>query len=129
MKQVLALALVLAMNSAPLRAQTVEHIRFQAGNDNASVESMVRGSAYKDYVLGARGGQRMSVSLSTDGTAYFNILPPGSDAEAIYNSSMTGNDGNVVLPSSGDYRIRVYLMGADKSENRRVGYTLSVGIM
>lgn len=44
--------------------------------------------------------QQMYVSLSTKGTAYFNILPPGSSGEAIYNSSMSGNDGGVTPPST-----------------------------
>ena len=109
-------------------AQSQERMRFAAGNDNASAESSVRGDAYRDHLLEARRGQRMYVSLSTDGSAYFNVLPPGSSGEAIYNSSISGNDGGFTLPSSGDYRVRVYLMGADKSEARRVGYALSVSI-
>ncbi|MBB3953008.1 hypothetical protein [Aureimonas jatrophae] len=130
MKRILGLIAVLAAlsTSFPALAQSQERMRFQAGNDNAHAESAVRGDQYRDYVLSARGGQRIYVSLSTKGTAYFNILPPGSDGEAIYNSSQSGNDGGVTLPTSGDYRVRVYLMGADASENKRVSYTLSVGI-
>jgi hypothetical protein len=71
----------------------------------------------------------MGVSLISD-QAYFNILPPGSSGEAIYNSSINGNDAtNIVLPKSGDYTIRVYQMGAAADEGRATSYTVSVVIM
>ena len=72
----------------------------------------------------------MAVSLTAQGNAYFNIMPPGSTGEAIYNGSMNGNDATgVTLPASGDYTIRVYLMGADEDEGRTVPFTLSMSIM
>jgi hypothetical protein len=104
-------------------------VNFAAGNDNAAVEAEVIGDGYKDYILGAAAGQTMGVSLITDGTAYFNILPPGSDGEAIYIGSIDGNDASVKLPAAGDYTIRVYLMGNDKDSGRTVPFTLSMTIM
>ncbi len=128
-----AFALTAALVSLPavaLLAQSTARVQFAAGNDNAAVRASITGDEYRDYLLGARAGQAMSVSLITDGSAYFNILPPGSTGEAIYNGSMDGNDAiNVRLPRSGDYTIRVYLMGADADENRTVPFTLSMTIM
>lgn len=124
------LALTAALAAAPAHSQSRESVRFAAGNDNAAVESAVTGGQYRDYVLGARAGQTMAVSLITEGSAYFNILPPGSTGEAIYNSSINGNDATGIrLPATGDYTIRVYLMGADDSERRTIPFTLSMGIM
>jgi hypothetical protein len=127
----LALAATLAAAlAAPALSQSRDRVQFSAGNDNAAVQSTVTGGAYRDYLLGARAGQTMGVSLVTDGSAYFNILPPGSTGEAIYNSSIDGNDATGIrLPASGDYTIRVYLMGADDSERRSVPFTLSMTIM
>lgn len=71
----------------------------------------------------------MSVSLITKGSAYFNILPPGSQDVAIYNGSMDGASARIRLPSNGDYTVRVYLMGDDKDSGRTVDYTLSVTIL
>ena len=77
----------------------------------------------------------MSVALSVEstnghGSAYFNILPPGSDNVAIFNSSSSENNyGDVRLPEDGDYRIRVYLMGNDQDTGKTVSYTLSMTIM
>ena len=48
---------------------------------------------------------------------------------AIYNSSINGNDATgIKLPKSGDYTIRVYLMGADADGGTTVPFTLSMGI-
>lgn len=88
------------------------------------------GSNYHDYILGAKAGQRMGVSLITKGSAFFNILPPGSSDVAIYNSSINGNDATgIVLPADGDYTIRVYLMGDAKDTGKTVSYMVSTLIM
>ncbi len=122
-------ALILAGVTHPASAQSRERVEFAKGNDNAAVQGNVTGQGYYDYLLGAKAGQTMGVSLITDGSAYFNILPPGSNDVAIYNSSIEGNDATgIKLPASGDYTIRVYLMGADADGGATVPYTLSIGI-
>ncbi|MCT8972531.1 hypothetical protein [Microbaculum marinisediminis] len=113
----------------PASAQSREEVRFSPGNDNAAVEGTITGDEYKDYVLGARAGQTMSVSLITEGSAYFNILPPGSDGVAIYNGSIDGENASVALPSDGDYTIRVYLMGNARDSNQTVPFMVSMTIM
>jgi hypothetical protein len=114
--------------TAPSLAQAHTVVHFSPGNDNTFMKSSITGDQYHDYILNAQAGQTMSVSLITDGVAYFNILPPGSSG-AIYNSSMSGNDGSVRLPRSGDYTVRVYLMGNDRDSNQTVPFELSVGIL
>ena len=122
-------ALLLAGLAHPASAQSRERVKFAKGNDNTSVNGKVTGAGYHDYLLGAKAGQTMAVSLITDGSAYFNILPPGSTDVAIHNSSIDGNDATgIKLPKSGDYTIRVYLMGADADGGATVPFTLSMGI-
>jgi hypothetical protein len=122
-------AVLLAGLAHGASAQSRDTVKFAKGNDNASVQSKVTGEGYHDYLLGAKAGQTMSVSLVTAGSAYFNILPPGSNDVAIYNSSIDGNDATgIVLPKSGNYTIRVYLMGADADGGATVPFTLSMGI-
>ncbi|MFM6899522.1 MAG: hypothetical protein ACKPKF_20380, partial [Microcystis panniformis] len=60
----------------------------------------------------------------------FNILPPGSNNVAIYNSSAQGPNAmaKIKLPKDGDYTIRVYLMGEAKDGNHTVPFTVSVTI-
>jgi hypothetical protein len=64
-----------------------------------------------DYVLGARQGQSMNVSLATDnGANDFNIIAPGKENEALFGGSSSGNQFEGTLPASGGYKVRVYLM-------------------
>lgn len=126
---VVGAALILSGLVHPASAQSRERVKFAKGNDNAAVNGKVTGQGYHDYMLGAKAGQTMGVSLITDGSAYFNILPPGSNDVAIYNSSIDGNDATgIKLPASGDYTIRVYLMGADADGGATVPYMLSMTI-
>ena len=130
----LALALAaLALAPLPTAAQMTADVHFQKGNFGTMVSGTITGHEYFDYKLGAKGGQKMFVSLAVtatngSGTAYFNILPPGSDGVAIYNSSMDGNDTTVTLPQDGTYTIRVYLMGNDEDAGKTVGYNVDLSI-
>jgi hypothetical protein len=112
-------------------AQAKTTVKFDRGNDNTAVQGKVTGDGYHDYILGAKAGQSMGVSLIADSSSvYFNILPPGSGGEAIYNSSTSGNDATGVrLPKSGNYTVRVYLMGAAADGGKTVPFTLSMSIM
>ena len=130
LRHLLASMLVLAA-ALPALAQTRERVQFDRGNDNAALEATVTGDEYRDYILGARAEQTMGVSIiqQGDGTAYFNVLPPGSDGAAIYIGSIHGPDASVELPQDGDYSIRVYLMGDDRDSGRTVPFMLSMTIM
>ena len=107
--------------------------RADGGRDGRDHGTIV-GDEYFDYLLGARAGQEMGVSLivgqsNGDGNVYFNILPPGSTGEAIYNASIDGLDvTGLVLPANGDYVIRVYQMGNDADTGKTTAFTLSVSI-
>ena len=129
-----ATAALAIASTAPASAQMSTQVRFQQGKDHAVLYGGITGHEYQDYVLRARAGQTMAVKLTVsgtngDGSAYFNILPPGSDNVAIFNGSMSEDgNGSVKLPKDGEYRIRVYLMGNDKDANKTVGYSVSVSI-
>ncbi|QDY69343.1 hypothetical protein [Qingshengfaniella alkalisoli] len=111
-------------------AQETHQVQFETGDDNAAVEARVTSNAYVGYVLGAREGQTTAVSLITDGSAFFNILPPGSDGEAIYIGSTDGPEATgITLPSTGDDKIRAYLMGNARDTRESVPFTLSMAIM
>jgi len=128
-----ALATV-ALPALPALAQRTSRVEFQRGRSNTTLSGTITGREYADYVLRARAGQTMSVALTVDGTngdgsVFFNILPPGSRGEAIFNGSTSPNrSGQVRLPQDGDYTIRVYLMGNDRDAGKTVGYNVSVSI-
>ncbi|MBN1460553.1 MAG: hypothetical protein JXA57_13550 [Armatimonadetes bacterium] len=59
---------------------------------------------------------------------YFNFNPPASDL-SMYNGSIYGDDMAArMVPSSGEYLVRVYQMGAAADENRKGSFTLTVRV-
>jgi hypothetical protein len=124
-----AAAMVIAPMAAPALAQAVSRITFAKGNDNASVKGTIKGKAYRDYKLGVGNGQTLAVSLSGGSSVNFNILPPGSTGEAIFNSSSEGTDATGIKTVKGDYTIRVYLMGGAQTSGKAYPYTLSVAVV
>jgi hypothetical protein len=133
-KTLLAAALLTAFAAGPALAQMTADVKFKSGNYGTMVSGTITGKEYFDYKLGAKAGQEMFVELKVDGTngngsAFFNILPPGSDNVAIYNGS-TSADGTarIELPEDGTYTIRVYLMGNDRDTDKTVGYNVDISI-
>ncbi len=127
--------LLAAALAAPhlVSAQTSEEVRFSAGNFGTMVSGEVTGQEYDDYRLDAGAGKEMFVELTVtesdgSGTIYFNVLPPGSTGEAIYNSSIDGNSTTIALPDSGPYTIRVYQMGDDEDSGKTSAYNIDLSI-
>lgn len=115
--------------AVPLAAQAVSRISFAKGNDNASVKGTIKGRAYRDYTLGVAKGQTMAVSLTGSNSVNFNILPPGSTGEAVFNSSLERCVATGIKTVKGDYTIRVYLMGAAETSGKAYPYQLSVSVV
>ncbi len=135
---VVAIAAVLGVRPQAVAAQDVRHERvsFKAGASSATVRDSIRGEETIDYLLGARAGQTMSVTLKTDnGANSFNVLPPASSAgspteslAAIGRGELSDNAWTGTLPVDGDYMVRVYLMRSAARRNETAHYTLNVGI-
>jgi hypothetical protein len=125
-----AIAVAIAASMTMVSAQNgrQERVSFTAGTSSATLDGSIAGDEMVDYVLGARRGQTMSVTLKTsnDGN-YFNVLPPGSQA-AIAIGSTVGHEWTGDLPADGDYTIRIYLMPSAARRNEKATYTLSVSI-
>jgi hypothetical protein len=110
--------------------QGSKSIFFPEGKNSTTVTGSVKGRQYVDYKLNIQAGQTLNVSTNTKSTSVnFNVLPPGSQDVAIYNSSINGNNYSGVAEKSGLYAIRIYLMGAAASENRSVNFGLTVGLV
>ena len=124
-----ALALSLAHGSARAEDIRQERVHFQPGATSATIEGRITGRQTIDYVLGARQGQSMNVSMATDNNAnYFNILAPGESEVAMFNGSTADNQFEGVLPKSGDYKVRVYLMRNAARRNEIANYRLEMSI-
>jgi membrane-bound inhibitor of C-type lysozyme len=114
-------------NSSGSGGARTQRVQFASGATSATVEDQIVGYESVDYVLGAQAGQTMNVSMATDnGANYFNILPPGSNDEAIFVGSTSGNQYEGTLPASGDYKIRVYLMRSAARRDEAANYRLEM---
>jgi hypothetical protein len=102
-------------------------VRFKAGANSATIEESIRGRETVDYVLGAKAGQSMNVSMASDNDAnYFNIIAPGETDAAFFNGSISGNQFEGTLPADGDYKIRVYLIRSAARRNETARYRLEM---
>jgi hypothetical protein len=109
--------------------QKTETIKFGRGATSTVVKGQVNGDHYIDYQVRAGAGQTLSVEMKTgNASSYFNILPPGSGDVAMFIGSTSGNRFSGVLPTEGDYAIRVYLMRNAARRNESASYTLTVGV-
>ncbi|MBV2262427.1 MAG: hypothetical protein KUL79_02575 [Thauera sp.] len=126
----IAAAIALCSLTTPSRADIqTSPVQFKKGTSSATIEGSIKGGQTIDYTLRARAGQTMSVMLATKhGANYFNVLPPGSNDEALFVGSSGGNEWTGALPADGEYKVRVYLMRSAARRNEAANYILKVGI-
>jgi len=124
-----ALALLLGYVSTPAQAEIrTQEIRFANGATATSIKGRIHGEQTIDYRLRARAGQTLAVMFKPGkSSAYFNVLPPGSET-ALFVGSTSGNRFEGVLPTDGVYTIRAYLMRSAARRNEAASYTLDVAI-
>jgi hypothetical protein len=122
-------ALLLAPLPAEAQSQIQQSaIHFKPGETRVSLKGRLKGDQTIDYMLRAGAGQVMIVKFKpSNPSAYFNVLPPGSD-EAIFIGSTSGNEFSTEPKAAGEYTIRVYLMRNAARRNESVNYTLDIGV-
>lgn len=120
-------AVALGAGAVVARDIRTERVRFEKGASSATVEASIKGYESVDYVLRASKGQAMNVSMATDNNAnYFNIIAPSETDVALFIGSNSGNQYEGVLPESGDYKIRVYLMRSAARRDEIANYRLEM---
>ena len=132
----LPLCITLGLGLSPLIAAAQPSIpsttvTFKKGTTNATVQGKLQGpnADARDYVVRAAAGQKMTVELQTKSTsAYFNVLPPGSE-EAIYRGEVASEPRwQGALPANGDYRVRVFLNRAAARQGKSATYALKISV-
>jgi hypothetical protein len=104
-----------------------QRVQFKPSANSAIVQGSIKGYQIVDYVVNAKKGQTMNVSMATKhGATYFNILEPGQTEVAIFNGSVSDNQFERTLKKSGDYRIRVYMMRSAARRNEVANYRLEM---
>ena len=105
-----------------------EQVRFEAGISGVTVTGEIKGYQGVDYQVSVRSGQRMVANFKPgNGSAYFNILPPGTDV-ALFVGSTSGNRFAEEVPADGVYTIRVCLTRTAARRNETARYTLEVSV-
>jgi len=126
-----ALIFALAVDPAPARADEKPAVRIQLpkGATQTTIASSITGYETVDYALGAHAGQTMTAKLETDNlSSYFNVMAPGETDVAFFIGSRDGNHFTGVLPESGDYTIRVYLMRNAARRDETANYRFEVAV-
>lgn len=125
----IALAGAMMLATVPVMAQHVEQVHFARGSTGTTIDGTIVGRDYIDYQVGLSAGQMFSVSISDRGgsaVAYFNVMEPGEDVVAIYNSSSDGQQFEARTAQSGNYTIRVYQYRASGRRGESAGYRLTI---
>jgi len=126
-----AISFLLIINSSHVIAKDeirTERVQFKKGATSAVIKGRLEGYSDVDYLVRAGAGQTITVSLQRSNLSnYFNVLPPGSKDVAMY-VGQTGEDFKGVLPTDGDYTIRVYLVRAAARRNESSNYTLTITV-
>jgi hypothetical protein len=103
-------------------------VQFPKGETGATLKDKLKGDETVDYKVQVTAGQSMVIVFKPGNpSAYFNVLPPGSDA-AIFIGSTSGNRYEGTLVADGTYTIRVYLMRNAARRNEGASYALDVGV-
>lgn len=121
-----ATGLLLAM---PAMAQQKTNVVFAKGASSATMKGSIKGAQDRSYIVSARAGQIMTIDFKpTNASAYFNIMAPGSNGEAMFIGSSAGNRFSGPLTVSGPHTILVYLMRNAARRNETANYTLTVSV-
>jgi len=105
-----------------------EQVQFAHGASSKVVKGKIKGYATVNYLVRANADQELKVSLKTSNpSSYFNVTAPGAEA-AMFVGSTSGNEFTTTLPSSGEYKIQVYLMRNAARRNEVANYTLNIGV-
>lgn len=126
-----AISFLIFVNSSHVSAKDeirTERVQFAKGATSAAIKGRLKGYSGVDYLVRGGAGQTITVSLKRSNLSnYFNVLPPGSKDVAMY-AGQTGEDFKGVLPTDGDYTIRVYLVRAAARRNELSNYTLTISM-
>ncbi len=114
--------------AAPL-PDGARRVAFEAGATSVSLSGSVNGDDTPVYVVSARRGQTMTVTVSGSPNVSFNIYAPGDkpgESEAMFIGATGGNSFTGPLAESGDYLIQLGQPRAQARRNEASDYSLAV---
>jgi len=121
------LPISLALATVPAAAQQVRTVEFPRGSTGTTVNGTISGEQYVDYQIRLGANQLFTVSMTgLGGSPYFNVMEPGSNGQAIFVGSNSGNSFSATTGRAGVYTIRVYQMRATGRRGEIARFALSV---
>lgn len=107
----------------------VKQVQFKKGSSGSTIKASIKGEQTIDYKLRTGAGQVLTVSFKpSNPSTYFNVLPPGSQGEAIHIGSSAGNEFKLDSTEAGEYSVRVYLMRNAARRNEHSNYQLKIDV-
>ena len=112
--------------SVNAKGQSRQRVQFERGATSVTLRGIVKGYAYRDYIIRASAQQQMTISLSATGISpVFTVFLPNKDN---LEGATQMNDFSGEIPKDGDYTIRVMLMRAFARRRQSSNYTLEITI-
>lgn len=109
--------------STPTPFSQYLRIRFATGTTSTQVSGQVDGTSFRGYLLEARAGQRMQLTLvSPTGNVFLTVVSPSGSPLARAQNGVQSFDQ--MLPENGDYRLEVSAPAGTLLTN----YTLYVSV-
>ena len=103
-----------------------ERVRFQSGHSSATLKGRIVGFDTKDYVVGAKAGQTMTLRLSSSNTSTYFVIYSINGRATDMNETTEWSEN---LSESGDYLIRVFMMrSAARRKGAAANFTLRISI-
>ena len=114
--------------TAPAVAQEQqERVHFADGARAATVSGSVTGFDTKQYVLGAKAGQILSIEFRPSRSVlYYDVL---KDGETLRDGSVEGDSPwSKKLPADGDYVIDLHLLRSEAGNGTKASYKLKIAV-
>lgn len=104
-----------------------ERVQFAKGTSSKAIKGALKGNQSRTFLVNLRAGQKMTVKLvSNNASANFNVTAPGA-MQAMFIGSVSGNEFADTIPSSGDYKVDLFLMRNAARRNESVNFTITIG--
>lgn len=128
MRNTLLVSLALFVSVPVIAAEEIRVVAVHASHNETSriIKGKIVGYETADHTVQVVAGQTLSVNLKTsNASSYFNITAPGA-SEAMFIGSTSGNAYEGVIPASGVYAVRVYIMRNAARRDEVAKYTLNI---
>lgn len=112
--------------SAQVQLPKPERVMFAKGTSSKTIKGTIRGDQSRLFVVNVRAGQKLKVALaSRNASANFNLTAPGA-AQSLFIGSTSGRTFEGVVPSSGDYKIDLFLMRNAARRGEAAAFSITI---